>query len=114
MKKGQSLSEYSIFLAIALVAIVAINVYVKRGLQGRYADVTDYAIDVVRAQANRDVGRQYEPYYVNENKDINMPRPESRIIVNRGRIIRSISPSTTEVNTRSTEGVNVEGTMVEF
>lgn len=99
--KAQSLSEYTIFLAIALIAIVAMNVYVKRGLQGRYADVTDSAIRAVSAEAGRAVGSQYEPYYVNSQTTVEMPRNIGESIENRIAVTRSLSPDTTVVSGRS-------------
>lgn len=56
--KAQSVAEYSICLAIILLALVTMNFYVKRGLQGRYRDLTDYTT----AKATGSLG-QYEPYY---------------------------------------------------
>lgn len=56
--KGQSLSEYSLLIAIVLVTLIAMNVYVKRGLLGRYRDLVDFTARTATAQ------RQYEPYYV--------------------------------------------------
>ncbi len=41
-KRAQSLTEYSICLAIILIALITMNVYVKRGLQGRYYDTAKY------------------------------------------------------------------------
>lgn len=58
--KAQSLTEYSICLATVLLLLVTINVYIKRGLQGRYKDVTDYATTAISAK------KQYEPYYQSE------------------------------------------------
>jgi len=63
ISKAQSVSEYSICVAIIILAIVVMQVYVKRGLQGRYADVVDFA--TTKAQAHN----QYEPYYQKEDLD---------------------------------------------
>ncbi len=41
--KAQSLTEYSICLVAVLLAVMTINLYVKRGLQGRHKDAADYA-----------------------------------------------------------------------
>lgn len=56
-KSGQSLTEYSICLAVVLIALITMNFYVKRGLQGRYKDLADYTMAKAHAL------RQYEPYY---------------------------------------------------
>jgi len=73
--KAQSLTEYSICLAIVLIALISMNFYVKRGLQGRYKDGTDYAwakvAEIVKADSTLTEERknklleypQYEPDY---------------------------------------------------
>jgi hypothetical protein len=61
--KAQSLSEYTICLAGLLLAMVAMQVYVKRGLQGRYSDVVRHTT----AQVNTSGKNQYEPYYRSED-----------------------------------------------
>jgi hypothetical protein len=55
MSRAQSVSEYSICVVIIILAVVVMQVYVKRGLQGRYAEVVDFTTD--RAQAFK----QFEP-----------------------------------------------------
>ncbi len=61
MSKAQSVSEYSICVVIIILALVAMQVYVKRGLQGRYAEVVDFATTQAKAD------KQYEPYYQKED-----------------------------------------------
>ena len=61
--KAQSLSEYAICLAGLLLAMVAMQVYVKRGLQGRYRDLVRHTT----AQVNTSGKNQYEPYYRSED-----------------------------------------------
>lgn len=38
---GQSLTEYAVLLAIVAAALLAMQVYVKRGIQGRIRDLAD-------------------------------------------------------------------------
>jgi len=70
MPKAQSISEYSICVVIIILALVAMQLYVKRGIQGRHAEVADSAMAEVRAQALKAHGvtynadkypNQYEP-----------------------------------------------------
>ncbi len=61
INRAQSLTEYSICLAVILIAVITINVYVKRGLQGRYKDLTDYTTTAALAP------KEYEPYYKESN-----------------------------------------------
>lgn len=48
-KKGQSAVEYALVIIVAIAALVAINVYMKRGMQGRLKASTDQ------------IGRQFDP-----------------------------------------------------
>lgn len=65
MRKGQSTAEYAIVIGLVIAAAVAMQVYVKRGLQGKIKDATDYT----DASAGAVVGatKQYEPYYQESN-----------------------------------------------
>lgn len=60
MKKGQSTAEYAIVIGLVIAAVVAMQVYVKRGLQAKVKDAVDYksAGDSVTGTTS-----QYEPYY---------------------------------------------------
>ena len=57
--KAQSISEYSICVVIIVLALVAMQLYVKRGMQGRYLEVADSAMAEVRAQALNAQGATY-------------------------------------------------------
>jgi hypothetical protein len=60
-KKAQNTAEYAILIALVIAAAMAIQTYVKRGLQARVRDA------VIKYQADTaDLGPtgQYEPYYL--------------------------------------------------
>jgi len=114
--KAQSLSEYSICLVVILVALITINVYVKRGLQGRYHDLTDYPTKKVgeRISESQVLGpayvmpKQYEPDYINSATTVNASqRMAIETIKDNANIITSISrklfPTTTTVDSVSTQ-----------
>lgn len=65
---GQSLSEYSIFLAVILLAFAVMTFYVRRGLQGRYADLVDFTAKQASPCS------QYEPYYIDEDYTVTQER----------------------------------------
>jgi len=112
-KRGQALSEYSFFLAVILIAVLAINVYVKRGLQGKYADVMDSAITAVRNRAALNVPSQYEPYYDASNTLVSAPIDMTEEIAIGHNLSRKFSRSDlTVANTTSVEGINVEHSTV--
>lgn len=72
--KAQSTAEYAIVLALVVGAVVAMQIYVKRGLSGRMKDVVDHG-GVVGSVGNGSfdltavgVGNmQYEPYYLSQD-----------------------------------------------
>lgn len=66
-KKAQTTAEYAILIAIVVGALVAMQVYIRRGLQGRVRNVVDDTTlggtmgdDASKAMFD---GGQYEPYY---------------------------------------------------
>ncbi len=48
-KKGQSTLEYAIIIAVVAAALLAMQVYIKRGIQGKLRSSTD------------EIGEQYSP-----------------------------------------------------
>ena len=66
-RKGQSMAEYAIVLTVVITAIVAMQIYVKRGLQGKVRDVTDNVGAGLLAAGFAKVTNQYEPYYAQSN-----------------------------------------------
>lgn len=79
-KKAQSTAEYVIVLGLIVAAVMAMQTYVKRGLQGRIRD----AVDFVGSSANTTAGvvnftgDQYEPYYL--STDFNTSRTSKEVI----------------------------------
>ena len=59
-RKGQSTGEYALIFAIVLGAIVAMQTYVKKELQGRVKDGSDYMTRETRLLGDTS---QYDPYY---------------------------------------------------
>lgn len=47
--KGQSTLEYGLIIAVVVAALLAINLYMKRGVQGKLKESTDQ------------IGKQFEP-----------------------------------------------------
>jgi hypothetical protein len=64
-KKAQTTAEYAILIALIVGAVVAMQIYVKRGIQGRVKDVVDHTGSggEVAGQNFSFSGGQYEPYY---------------------------------------------------
>jgi hypothetical protein len=69
--KAQSTAEYAILIGLVIAAAVAMQVYVKRGLQARVHDASQLLV----GQSNAlDLGGtaeyQYEPYYLNSSFNV--------------------------------------------
>jgi len=60
-KKGQSTAEYAIVIGLVIAAAVAMQVYVKRGLQGKIKDATNLSL------GSNFTTNRYEPYYASQN-----------------------------------------------
>ena len=58
-RKGQSTGEYALIFAIVLGAVVAMQTYVKKELQGRIKDGADY---MTRGTLELGNTSQYDPY----------------------------------------------------
>lgn len=72
-KKAQNTAEYALLISLVVAAVVAMQTYVTRALQGRMRDATaGYLVD-----QTGELGRtqQYEPYYT--HTDYNVSRFES-------------------------------------
>jgi len=68
--RAQTLVEYSICLTVVLIVAVTMSVYSRRGLQARYADITDFTT----AKVSGSTMKQYEPYYASQNFIIGQDR----------------------------------------
>ena len=55
-KKGQSTLEYAVLIVVIIAALIAIQVYLKRGIQGRMRESADQ------------IGEQYSPGYTVSNR----------------------------------------------
>ncbi len=51
-KKGQNTAEYAILIALVIAAAVAMQTYVKRGMQGRVHDAVEYSYKGVTKEAD--------------------------------------------------------------
>ena len=73
--KGQSTAEYAILIGLVIAAAVAMQIYVKRALQGRIHRSVQYMADYTGDQAGNvgiTMGRstQYEPYYLRSSFNV--------------------------------------------
>lgn len=77
-KRGQSTAEYAILIGVVIAAIVAMQIYVKRGMQAKVKSVSDYFTNVTGDAAGTGVSlntlSQYEPYYTSSEYAITQNR----------------------------------------
>ncbi len=101
LRKGQSTAEYAIVIGLVIAAAVAMQVYVKRSLQGKMKDAADYNDP---AAAGILSGRQYEPdYQTTENMVSNQDSTESSTIAKGGSITRAIEGEAVSSRTGTTK-----------
>lgn len=77
--RAQSTAEYAIILAVVIGAAVAMQIYVKRGLQAKIADGTDAFTGIGATITGLSGGEdgdvtisstsQYEPYYLESSSE---------------------------------------------
>ena len=64
-RKGQSTAEYAIVIGLVLAAAIGMQVYVKRGMQGKVRNASDAKIVIPGGGSDYGVNTwtQYEPQY---------------------------------------------------
>jgi len=96
-KKGQNIAEYVILVALIIAAAAAMQVYLKRGLQGRMADAVDHAPDLaVDGNTLSFATKQYEPYYANSASDVQSTQNYQDQIAERGQLNKTGINQTTD------------------
>jgi uncharacterized protein (UPF0333 family) len=69
-RKGQNTAEYAILIGVIVAAAIAMQIYIRRGMQARTKDAVDFTmtadVDSGNALFNRSLS-QYEPYYMQTN-----------------------------------------------
>ena len=94
-QKGQSTLEYAILIIIIIGALLSIQVYIKRGIQGRLKDATD------------DIGDQFSPGNTNVVKTMTV-QSVSHDTFNSGVTSSVLLADETTTDTLTSDIVNVE------
>jgi|WetSurMetagenome_2_1015567.scaffolds.fasta_scaffold389426_1 hypothetical protein len=97
-KRGQNIAEYSILIALVIAAAVGMQLFVKRGIQGRVADVVDYHPNATILDNNPNATvsiedlqfktNQYEPYYTDTSANVSSSRTYEDTLASRGGVTR--------------------------
>ncbi len=71
-RKGQNTAEYAIVIGLVVAAAIAMQTYIKRGIQAKVKDGTDVMTSVTGDTGGGTLATtgQYEPYYMSTNFDV--------------------------------------------
>ena len=84
-RKGQTTAEYAVLLGLVIAAILAMQVYVKRGIQARIRTETD------GITGGYD---QYEPYYLSSDFTSTRDTSETETTATGGGVTRVLGSDT--------------------
>lgn len=93
-KKAQTTAEYAILIGLVVAALVAMQTYVKRGLQGRMRDATD---TFATQTTNLGTTTQYEPYYLQQGSNVASTSTAAETTTTGGGVNRTIDTTSTRV-----------------
>ena len=106
-RRGQSTAEYAIVISIVIAAAIGIQLYVKRGMQAKYKQVSDFYSSVTDANNTISTLAQYEPYYGESNMHVNQQTSSFDQMFAGGQMKRTNINETTTRN-----GVTKQGTTI--
>ncbi|MFC1646544.1 hypothetical protein ACFL2Y_05155 [Candidatus Omnitrophota bacterium] len=88
-KRGQNTAEYAILIGVIVAAAIAMQIYVRRGMQARIKDAVDYSLtNPGTAVFNTS---QYEPYYTDSDYDTTSDTTTTESMAVGGSITRAIT-----------------------
>jgi len=93
-RKGQNTAEYAILIGVIVAAAIAMQIYIRRGMQARVKDAVDYTMT---ADTSNTLFKenQYEPYYMQTNyQTAQQGQTAEELQVGGGVVRTSISDST--------------------
>ena len=103
--KAQTTAEYAILIALVVGAAMAMQVYVKRGLQGRVRDVVDFTGSGGEVGSEGDAlsfsSGQYEPYYSESTGSSNQQIAETENVGQGGTVGRTSTTTTSGTRTQT-------------
>jgi len=104
-RKGQNVLEYSILIALVVGAAIAMQTYVKRGLQGRVRNAVDH-VGVVGDVGGAPLvlsGDQYEPYYAESHSDQTSNSQVNKVVAIDGGVTNNVNNQESRILTGATE-----------
>jgi hypothetical protein len=98
-KKAQSTAEYVIVLGLVVGVVIAMQTYIKRGLQGRVkeaVDFTDQGGQTVATDVVQFSGNQYEPYYLESSFNSNRSSNENENLQTGGSVVKTLTSESSD------------------
>lgn len=97
--KAQTTAEYAILIALVVGAAMAMQIYVRRGLQGRVKDVVDHTGSGGEVGAQGDQltfsSSQYEPYYLTSQSNTTQSMTNKENVAKGGVVARTAASDIT-------------------
>jgi gas vesicle protein len=91
-KRGQNTAEYAILIGVIVAAAIAMQIYVRRGMQARIRDAVDYSKNLQdESGTNVFNTSQYEPYYMDSDLTTASDSESSESMAAGGQITRDIT-----------------------
>jgi gas vesicle protein len=108
-RKGQNTAEYAILIGVIVAAAIAMQIYVRRGMQARVRDAVDFTqtADDNSGQTIFNGTQQYEPYYIDSSMQTTSGSQSSEAMTMGGGVRRDV---TNEYTQRTGEIVYQNGT----
>lgn len=96
-KKAQNTAEYALLISLVVAAVIAMQTYAQRAIQGRIRDAAKYMADQTNTLGNT---AQYEAYYQSSSYDIDRTSTDTSVHNN-----ETISLSQDETRKRKENGL---------
>ena len=110
-RKGQNTAEYAILIGVIVAAAIAMQIYIRRGMQARIKDAVDFT-----QTADDDAGNgifsnlgQYEPYYYQTNFETSSIGESSEEQQQGGGVVRTSISDVTQRTGNQIYGNYMEG-----
>ncbi|MDD5004889.1 MAG: hypothetical protein PHS93_00055 [Candidatus Omnitrophica bacterium] len=109
-KRAQNTAEYAILIGVIVAAAIAMQIYVRRGMQARIKDAMDYSMTIGNETGEGIFTQsQYEPYYMESNMSTASRSDRSEAMEKGGQITRDITNEYTARTGQITYGNWSEG-----
>lgn len=96
-RKGQNTAEYAILIGVIVAAAIAMQIYIRRGMQARVKDAVDFTQTADDDSGNKLFTQsQYEPYYMERNLETSSAGAVSQQLQQGGGIDKDSISSTSQ------------------